>query len=447
MIRVLHGDCRAVLATLEADNIDACWTDPPYGIGFMGKEWDGPAAFVQRRADKSNTWDHVGGNHNPVDSADQARTRLVEGVKYHGWCTEWARELYRVLKPGAYLMACGGTRTYHRLACAIEDAGFEIRDACSWLYGQGFPKSRDASKACSDLRCECEAIPASERQILCDRCGKPLIPDGFGTALKPAQELIVLARKPMVGNLAQNLMRHGTGAINVDACRVEGGERPARSNEVSRSGLTGTGGASTYGSFAVRGSIAIGTTGTGRWPANVQHDGSEEVVAMFPREAGAFAPVRRRNADKFRNTYGSFAGDVDEAASTFHGDSGSAARFFFSPKADAEARIYECTICQRKINANDRARHKHGQKNNAHIKSHPTVKPIDLIRYYLRLIVPPGGTVIDPFAGTGTTGEAAMLEGFGCLMIERDEGTVADIQHRIARWSGQDAPLFAEAAE
>jgi hypothetical protein len=232
----------------------------------------------------------------------------------------------------------------------------------------------------------------------------------------------------MVGNLAQNLLQHGTGAINIDACRVPVSDSAYARNWRDMDFGMGCGSASELG----------------RWPANIQHDGSEEVVSCFPAEAGAFAPVRGTEpSTPTVNVYGEFK----RGGGAFHADHGSAARFFYTAKADAEARIYECTICQRKINAGDRARHKHGQKNNAHIKSHPTVKPIDLIRYYLRLIVPPGGTVIDPFAGTGTTGEAAMLEGFDCLMIERDEGSVADIQHRIGRWAGADAPLFVQISE
>ena len=143
----LHaGDCLDVLATLPENYFDSCVCDPPYGIGFMGKEWDSGKSFVERKAAKHNTFDHVGGNHNPINSADAARTRKVESEKFGAWCEVWARAVFRVLKPGAHLVAFGGTRTFHRLACAIEDAGFEIRDQIGWAYGSGFPKSHDVSK-------------------------------------------------------------------------------------------------------------------------------------------------------------------------------------------------------------------------------------------------------------------------------------------------------------
>lgn len=383
-ISVHHGDSREVLKAIPDSSVDSCVCDPPYALvsivkrfgksgsapakgdvyarasaGFMGKQWDtGETAF------------------------DPAF-----------WC-----EVVRVLKPGAHVVAFSGTRTYHRLACAIEDAGFEIRDMVSWLYGSGFPKSHNQG-------------------------------EGRGTALKPACEPIVLARKPLDGTVAANVLVHGTGALNIDASRVptadalgggaetgtfsaqkgnKGWSRPWMDDEAARE------------AHAARVRLNVDkATALGRWPANIIHDGSEEVIEQFPAEAGAFAPVHRRNSDKTRNAYGAFKGNIDEGGSTFQGDSGSAARFFYSAKADAEDRL--------------------GSK-------HPTVKPVDLMAYLCRLVTPPGGVVLDPFAGTGTTGLGAMREGFRAILIEREAEYVTDIHRRLAWARGEGRLTALEAA-
>lgn len=300
----LHsGECWDVLKTLPDAYIDSIVTDPPYALAFMGKAWD------------------TGETANSV---------------------EFWSEALRVLKPGGHIVAFGGTRTYHRMACAIEDAGFEIRDQLQWIYGSGFPKSRN-------------------------------IGDGWGTALKPACEPICLARKPLIGTVAANVLEHGTGAINVDGCRVgtESTRRPL--------GKPLNGGA--YGSDrSDRESLeTVGGSDSGRWPANIIHDGSEEVIAAFPESDG----------------FSEYRGD----------DGGSAARFFYTAKADANDRL--------------------GSK-------HPTVKPVDLMQWLCRLVTPKGGTVLDPFAGTGTTGEAAFREGFNAVLIEREAEYQADIRRRMA---------------
>ena len=309
-VRVEAGDCREVLKRLagEGVRVDVVVTDPPYGIGFMGKSWDksGTVAF------DSATWAAVGA----------------------------------VMKPGAHLIAMGGTRTYHRLACAIEDAGFDIRDMVAWLYGAGFPKSHNLSGDWS----------------------------GWGTALKPALEPIVLARWPLGENtIAANVLAHGTGALNIDACRI-GNELRMNTPAASKGNVR---------IFASAGRLdAQAKECVGRWPANVVHNGSDEIVAAFPASA---AP-----AD-------------------------SAARFFYSATAAAGDRL--------------------GSK-------HPTVKPVDLMAWLVKLVTPPGGTVLDPFAGSGTTGMACLREGFDCILIEREAEYVADIQRRLAHVKGEDAPLF-----
>lgn len=185
-MRLVHGDCREVIRDLPEGSVDAIVTDPPYGLHFMGKTWDsfGSALGV----DHKTTTERSGSMH--AGKYDHSRNH-----EFQLWCESWAREAYRVLKPGGHLLAFGGSRTYHRLACAIEDAGFEIRDQLQWLYGSGFPKSHNLSDEW----------------------------DGWGTALKPAHEPIVLARKPLTGTVAANVAQHGTGALNVDGCRIEGG--------------------------------------------------------------------------------------------------------------------------------------------------------------------------------------------------------------------------------
>ncbi|HEX7124163.1 MAG TPA: site-specific DNA-methyltransferase [Thermodesulfobacteriota bacterium] len=416
------GDCRAILPTLPEASVDAVVTDPPYGLGFMGVRWD---TFANERRERKarGRFDHVGGNHNPTSSADAARTRRVEAKRYGRWCRAWARECLRVLKPGGHLVAFGGTRTYHRLACAIEDAGFEIRDQIGWLYGSGFPKSLDVSKAI-------DKAAGAEREVVGKR---PAIPGvafeqsapyatgrreieitapataaarqwaGWGTALKPAHEPICLARKPLVGTVAENVLRYGTGAINVDACRVAvpAGDRTeygVNGDEQSEPGWSGG-----------LGRVAYERSALGRWPANVVHDGSDEVLAIFPVEAGAFAPVRGTEPSRpAKHTYGEFR----RGGGAFHADAGSAARFFYCAKADRDER---------------------GAGN-----AHPTVKPVALMLWLVRLVTPPGGLVLDPFAGSGSTGIAALRAGFRCLLIEREPAYAEIARRRIVG----DAPLL-----
>jgi len=317
------------------------------------------------------------------------------------------------------------------MVIAIEDAGFEIRDQIMWVYGSGFPKSHDVAKGITarqllgsarteDMRRLAMGDnyePSGRGRVNYDNGGGskmngasdlPLTPqaqqwEGWGTALKPAHEPIVMARKPLIGTVAQNVLRYGTGAINIDGCRVHGEDAQARTYTSKRT-LPGSQQNAT-GERHFTDVMYEGVTKAGRFPANLLHDGSDEVVAAFPGEAGARAPVTVRNADKFRNTYGTFAGNVDEAGSTFHNDKGSAARFFYAAKASKA----------------DRA----GSK-------HPTVKPIALMRYLVRMVTPRGGTVLDPFAGSGTTLQAARLEGVNAIGIEMTAEYYADIKRRLS---------------
>jgi hypothetical protein len=354
------------------------------------------------------------------------------------------------MKPGAHLLAFSGTRTYHRMVCAIEDAGFEIRDQIAWLYGSGFPKSHDVSKGIDRMAgAEREVVgtikktpsaggantnegwvrPWAEGKTTMDITAPATDAarqwQGFGSALKPALEPIVLARKPLTGTIASNVLRWGTGALNIDGCRVDAPE-----------GLTGGGKPTGKSNPCFMSKDDDPRTersnghALGRWPANLCHDGSEEVLEAFPEsENGRFPGSQTTGWVSHSSGYGL-------KPETNIGDSGSAARFFYSAKADATDRI--------------------GSK-------HPTVKPLDLMQYLCRLITPPGGTVLDMFAGTGTTGEAAWREGFNAILIEREEEYQADIARRmdlavkpakraaVAKTKGklmgaEGTPLFGDAA-
>jgi len=371
--QIICGDNLETLRTLPDACVDSCVTDPPYGLEFMGKEWD----------------------------------RGVPGVEL------W-REVLRVLKPGGHLLAFAGTRTQHRMATAIEDAGFEIRDMIAWVYGSGFPKSLDVSKAI-------DKAAGAEREVV----GSANVPDmrsgnyenatgrmianitapateaakqwqGWGTALKPSLEPITVARKPLCGTVAENVLQHGTGGLNVDGCRVGTEERPRLEAGFVRNGRTdeevfATG----YGRpKEVNGSVS------GRWPANLIHDGSDEVVGLFPETtSGTLSAGHKRGSGVT-----SYDGGGGVVSRDYGNDSGSAARFFYCAKADASER-----------------------RNS----KHPTIKPVALMRYLVRLVTPPGGLVLDPFGGSGTTAEAARLEHCRFLLMELSPEYCADAAERL----------------
>jgi site-specific DNA-methyltransferase (adenine-specific) len=393
--------------------------------GFMGKTWDGG------------------------DVAFQPET--------------WAA-IYRVLKPGAHLLAFGGTRTYHRLACAIEDAGFECRDMIAWMYGSGFPKSHDVSKAIDKrLGAEREVVGKKAAALLAVAPGqdneRPAVTlditapatdlaaewSGWGSALKPAIEPICLARKPLSETtIAANVLRWGTGALNIDGCRVATDDLVTddgrRTNTNCHEGYQRPG-ASMFntGKPAQRGGPS---QPLGRWPANVIHDGSDEVVAAFPAETGNSSGGGMKDLKKGKL----FQGDTNPnvTSSCGFGDSGSAARFFKTcngrdGEASADRRYADETgfamLPGARRDGAQPARFFYTAKADGDDRlgsRHPTVKPLDLIRYLVRLVTPKGGTVLDPFAGTGTIGEAAWRAGFEALMIERETEYQADIRRRMA---------------
>jgi site-specific DNA-methyltransferase (adenine-specific) len=410
-ITLLHGDCLEVMPTLAADSVDSIVTDPPYGLSFMGKNWD----------------------------------HGVPGQSF------WVEAL-RVAKPGAHLLAFGGTRTYHRLACAIEDAGWEIRDCVMWVYGSGFPKSLDVSKAIdkaagarghdshgfnaagvgisnggSKFRSDHpeyvkpEGITDAARQW-----------SGWGTALKPAYEPIIVARKPLDGTVAANVLKHGTGAINVDGCRIEG----VREKTHSDPRKAGNG----WNASPSR------ELPPGRWPANLIHDGSAEVVGLFPSTgaSGQGGGIRKTALGRMNDD----AWQPRETIMPGYGDSGSAARFFYCAKASKADRdegledfalrsASECCEDREPGSAGlDNPRAGAGRTSGAR-NVHPTVKPTSLMRYLCRLVTPPGGIVLDPFMGSGSTGKGAVLEGFRFIGIEREaeylEIARARINHQLEK--------------
>jgi site-specific DNA-methyltransferase (adenine-specific) len=410
-IHLYAGDCLEVLATLPENSMDSCVTDPPYHLVSIYKR------FANEVRNEKTVGKHAYGRH-----ATGFMGKQWDGGDIAFRPELWI-EVYRVLKPGAHLLAFGGTRTYHRMACAIEDAGFEIRDCIQWLYGSGFPKSHDVSKGIdraagaerevigSDTKARStsgnSALPTvggntvyQTWDLTCPTTDATRQWQGWGTALKPACEPIVLARKPLSEKTAAaNVLRWGTGAINVGGCRIPSGQDHADKCS-SVVGLDSNRNGNCYGGGWV-GKRTDSYSPAGRWPANVIHDGSDEVVGAFPESNSG--PASGYNWEQSNNDNPTRIANNIKSGVHF-GDEGSAARFFYTAKADSDDRL--------------------GSK-------HPTVKPLDLMQYLVRLVTPKGGLVLDPFAGTGTTGEAAFREGMRAVLIEREAEYLKDIERRV----------------
>lgn len=373
-VTLYHGDCLEVMAELPDESIDAVVTDPPFGIGFMGKKWDtfspdnveARRESVRRKAPRERT-DPKQGNEQGGGVPVRYDPSLEASRRFQDWCEEWARECLRLLKPGGHMVSFGGERTAHRMFTGVEEAGFEIRTTLSWLFGSGYPKSKWLD---------------DEKHV--------------GTALKPGHEPIVLARKPFLGTATATFEEHGTVGLDIEACRLD----------------------------------------SGRWPANVVHDGSDEVVDLFPVTSSGSAPAGglARNADKHRNTYSNFAGQTVEAG-VLYGDDGSAARFFYSAKAtraEREAGLEGMPSVRRSDG-------RHTEIDNPRLRTsarrnpHPTVKPIALMAWLIRLITPLGATVLDPFLGSGTTRIAAQRESVKFVGIEKEEEWLVIARARAAQ--------------
>lgn len=404
MTHTLHlGDCRDVLATMGDATIDAIVCDPPYELGFMGKKWD------------------------------------ASGIAYD--VTVWTQCL-RVLKPGGHLIAFGGSRTYHRLAVAIEDAGFEIRDQIQWIYGSGFPKSLDVSKAMDrqakavrDVVGKYETHDIRNAGLTAPSTDLAKQWDGWGTALKPAHEPAVLARKPLQGTVANTVTAWGTGALNIDGTRVAHNEIPKM---VTRTAVDYF--------FYGKNSITKRELHTGRWPANVILD--EDAAQVLDMQSGH--SVSSQPNPKI--AYGSgvavqnhiYALGLNTSINSVapYGDSGGASRFFYVAKASTAEREAGLDNGERRNNMRVNAPSKNEDEKIQTMRAnhHPTVKPIALMRYLVRMVTPPGGVVLDPFMGSGSTGCAAMREGFDFVGIDLTAEYVDIAQKRID-WHAVTSPL------
>ena len=417
---VIAGDALEVMRGMTEGSADAIVADPPYGLEFMGQNWDrfpidaqlvGPA--VGRDTNGSIAYRSAPNGKDRMPQAAPPRF-----LAFQTWCERWAYEALRALKPGGHLLAFGGCRTFHRLTCALEDSGFEVRDCIAWMFASGFPKSLDVHKAID------RAAGARGEQWR-----------GWGTGLKPAFEPIVLARKPLQGTVSSNVQRHHTGALNIDACR-----------------------------------IPVAGVPSGRWPANVvfTHDEAcqqrgeegwdcvpECPVRALDEQTGILnsgrehADGHRRNADKFRTAYGEFPGTEREVG-VLYGDRGGASRFFYCAKASARERDAGLEAFPvRKTGKFEDDSYVWARDGRGNLRTqatvgrnpHPTVKPIDLMRWLIRLVTPPGGTVLDPFAGSGSTGCAAVLERTAFIGIEREPAYAEIARARIGWWARQPAGL------
>lgn len=408
---VLHqADCRDVLRGLPDNSIDSVVTDPPYALVSIQKRFGKPGSAPAKVR----------------EGASGAYARASSGFMGKSWDTgevafseEFWAEVWRVLKPGGHVVAFSGTRTYHRMAVAIEDAGFEIRDQLGWVYGSGFPKSHDVQKAIQKTKgrpgedaegnpiwCEScgEAHAAHNAQghaLLCSECAAADW-EGWGSALKPAWEPICLARKPLIGTIAENVLVHAVGGLNIQGCRV--GDEVLPEMKAGQAKL---------GTFERHDMVT--PERVGRWPANIIHDGSDEVLAAFPdTKSGMMKAGTVRAAQDVPGSvvYGVYGGDAAKADT--YGDSGSAARFFYCAKASRADRDAGLSGGE-------------GRKN-----THPTVKPTSLCQWLCRLVTPPGGKILDPFMGSGSTGKAAVLEGFQFIGCEREDEYMPIATARIA---------------
>ncbi|KVO95550.1 hypothetical protein WL21_32510 [Burkholderia ubonensis] len=410
------GDCREVLKGVADASIYAIVTDPPYELGFMGRDWD--------------------------------RSGIANDVSV------WA-ECLRVLKPGGHLLAFSGSRTYHRMACAIEDAGFELRDQIMWIYGSGFPKSLNVAKAIEsgngrpeDIRRMAmgdDYVPSGRGRANYDHGAASAMNgslgawapttdearqwEGWGTALKPAHEPICVARKPLDGTVAANVLAHGTGALNIDACRVHADDALGGPYTVKRFAP----GASVNANGNWKQDVDYrGEMKAGRWPANVIHDGSDEVLGAFPDAPGQIARASSSSSRKTQNVYGAMARGSGGAMPRDEVNE-SAARFFYCAKASRADRNdgvggSDTPVVAKGATMREREDADWPARNGNH---HPTVKPTELMRYLVRLVTPPGGLVLDPFMGSGSTGKACTREGFRFIGIEATPEYVEIARARI----------------
>ena len=402
-LRLLNGDCLDKLKELDNNSIDSIVTDPPYGLSFMGKKWDYDVPSVE-------IW----------------------------------QECLRVLKPGGHLLAFAGSRTYHRMAVRIEDAGFDIRDQIMWIYGSGFPKSHNIGKAIDKM--EGKIVPTGKgfnvagqgiglnenKQFRSDHPDyvKPRYDndwEGWGTALKPAHEPIVMARKPIEGTVAENTLQYGVGGLNIDGTRI--------GNEVRTTPIHSTDKKEDNTLFGLHATIQHHREETtlGRWPANVILD--EEAGEILDEQSGKSSSKKRTNFKKDNTIWQENTGEIDTMSGGFN-DEGGASRFFYCPKASKKDRDHgldkfdtkstrKWTDTGMKTTGSGNPRQELGKN------IHPTVKPTELMKYLIRLVTPKDGIVLDPFMGSGSTGKAAIQEGMWFVGIEREKEYYEIAKQRI----------------
>lgn len=478
MIALRLGDCLEVLRELDDASVDAVVTDPPYGINFMGKAWDGAAieeaarreAASQRKMPPRLTGSPDNAHRSLVPRTGSAfANRAGEAGAYdfsvkgnrafQQWVEQWASELYRVLKPGGHLVSFGGTRTYHRLTSGIEDAGFEIRDCLAWMFGSGFPKSLDVSKAIDAkagiVRGQAGAVISENGSmggLNYERTakGEPVTAaaaawDGWGTALKPAFEPIVLARKPLAGTVAANVLAHGTGALNVDGCRIdfrdEADERESKDKNRHQNFGSGARDNAVYGKDERTRAEQGNYDAEGRWPANVLLDA--DAARMLDEQTGWLHPPGNQTP---RYQGGGTGNSVTLPRQEYqgplagHDGGGGASRFFYCAKVSRAERNagldgFEAHPLNWSSGEQSPGTFQSDGTDRTARNVHPTVKPIDLMRWLIRLVTPPGGVVLDPFLGSGSTGCAAALEQRAFIGLEREPDYMRIAEARIAFWA------------
>jgi site-specific DNA-methyltransferase (adenine-specific) len=409
--QILHGNNLDILPTLADNSIDSIVTDPPYELGFMGKKWDS------------------------------------SGIAYS---VELWQQCLRVLKPGGHLLSFGGTRTYHRVAVAIEDAGFELRDSIAWLYGSGFPKSLDVSKAIDkqsgyqgevigteviDIGMQGGSMHAGRETKLAERQIKTLSSEaqqwqGWGTALKPAFEPVIVARKPIEGTVANNVLKWGTGGLNIDGSRI-GTSKPEAKNTPFNSWRE------TEGRDDRQNPTQTYDATQGRWPANIILD--PYTAELLDEQSGTSKSQGGTNAIANKRA---IYGESKDWQPFNYGDTGGASRFFYVAKASKRDRNEGLEDLDEKPSTKQFMSGVEDEGNNVDGSSrafanpvaknfHPTVKPTSLMEYLIKLVTPPNGTVLDPFTGSGSTGKAAILQGFDFIGIEMTEEYLPIIEGRL----------------
>ncbi len=413
MIEIIHSDNKIHLKTMADNSVDSIVMDGPYGLGFMGKEWDTfkkdyleeKLEIEEKRRPRTDGRKVTGfGNSVYAGSYDISKSG---NQKFQEWFYEIAIELFRVLKPGGHLISFGGTRTYHRMVSGIEDAGFEIRDQLQWIFGSGFPKSLN--------------------------CG-----NGIGTALKPANEPILLARKPLSEKtVAANILKWGTGGLNIDECRIglNGEKQPSGSAKrvFSKNGFNADN--IKYGDNTI-------TPQSGRFPSNVIFD--EQAAEILDNQTGNLKSGAMTKPYEYTNNGYSLGKPTGSTKSIHQSNEGGASRFFYCAKTNKSERNkglenFEAKETGIKNGSGRGFSESDPYKKVLNQNTHPTVKPVKLMSYLVRLVTPKNGTVLDPFNGSGTTGIACKINGYNYIGIEREKEYVDISRARIDAWEVEES--------